>query len=352
MDHRFRALLAVAVPPVRALLAVGCLASSLHAQDKSSKDKPAAQSQEEDEDNPTPAPLTVGSMAIASDPSLAVEGMALDITADRVTYSYRLHNKGAAKLALAASVAMPDLEVNTEGTSVYTLPTQNADNPVDLKVKSGDAAMTTTSYPHADALGVDRLAELKAAGLPLIPFGLATDTALSGAKPDLLLKLEALGLVTPRDPEQPDTPTIADWTLRNTIAWTQPLEPNATTNVSISFTPVKAVYTIEAASLPGFEALKDQVCLTPAIMNAAKAMLKPKGSSLQVADITLANDGPARWLDNPSASVAVTKPKPNSVVAFCGLNAATAGQEVVKGMMPSSNDAAGLRVLIFSIADH
>ena len=44
----------------------------------------------------------------------------------------------------------------------------------------------------------------------------------------------------------------------------------------------------------------------------------------------------------------MTKPKPNSVIAFCGMNAATANQGVVKGTMPSSADAAGLRVLIFS----
>ena len=68
-------------------------------------------------------------MAVASDPALAIEGMALDIAADRVTYTYRLHNKGTARLALAASVAMPDLEVNTEGATVYDLPTQAARTP-------------------------------------------------------------------------------------------------------------------------------------------------------------------------------------------------------------------------------
>ena len=137
--------------------------------------------------------------------------------------------------------------------------------------------------------------------------------------------------------------------LRNTIAWTQPLDANEATNVAVSFAPVKAVYTVDATGLSGFQALKDQACLTPQILSAARAMLKAKGSVLDVTDLTLANDGPARWLDNPPASVAVTKPKPSSVIAFCGMNAATANQGVVKGTMPSSADAAGLRVLIFSI---
>ncbi len=333
---------------LRVLIAATILAVSAPPSQAKPDAAPAVQGQDEEEDKPTPAPLTVGSMAIASDTALAIEGMALDIAADRVTYTYRLHNKSTAKLTLAASVAMPDLEVNTEGTTVYAMPSNNADNPVNLKVVAGDATVATTSYLRADALGVDRLAELKADGLPLVPFGAEVDKALRSAKPEVLTRLEGLGLVTPRDPTQPDTPAIADWTLRNTIAWTQPLNANEATNIGVSFTPIKAVYTVDAAGLPGFQALKDQACLTPQILAAAKAMLKAKDSEVDVTDLTLANDGPARWLDNPPASVAVTKPKPNSVIAFCGMNAATANQGVVKGTMPSSADAAGLRVLIFS----
>ena len=54
-------------------------------------------------------------------------------------------------------------------------------------------------------------------------------------------------------------------------------------------------------------------------MASAKALLGAKGASADVADITLANDGPARWLDNPAANVAVRKPTPESIVAFCGI---------------------------------
>ena len=114
----------------------------------------------------------------------------------------------------------------------------------------------------------------------------------------MIEQLESLGLVTPRDPSEPDTPIIADWSLHVVHAWTQPLESNVETNVVVGFMPIKAVYTIEAASLAGFDALKQQACLTPQIMNAAKALLSVKGSTADVADITLANDGPARWLDN------------------------------------------------------
>jgi hypothetical protein len=303
---------------------------------------------DEDDEAPAQAPLTVGSMAIASDSALAVEAMAVDIGIDQVTYAYRLHNKGAAKLSLAASVALPDLEVNNEGSTVYALPAQTPENPINLTVKSDDKPVALTVNTQAIALGVDRLAALKAENMPLLPFGDAIDKALSSAKPESLTRLEQLGLVTPRDPTQPDTPVIADWSLHTVLSWTQDIAPSATTNVVVAFAPVKATYTVDAASLSGFDALKQQVCLTPQIMSAAKALVKGKGATISVADITLANDGPARWLDNPVATVAVRRPTPNSVVAFCGMDAATANQPVVKGKMPGSDAAAGLRVLVFS----
>ncbi len=308
----------------------------------------AQQGGEEEEDQPTQAPLTLGSMAVASDPALQIEGMAVDVALDHVAYAYKLRNKGKAKLSLAASVALPDLEVNTETNNVYDLPAQVPENPENLEVKVNDAAVATTPHLQAIALGIDRAAELKAESMPLIPFGAATDKVIAAAKPEQLAKLEALGLVTPRDTSQPDTPVIADWSLHVVHGFTLALEPDAVTNVVVGFAPVKATYRVDATSLAGFNALKDQVCLTPQVMNAAKALLKAKGSVANVSDITLANDGPARWLDNPGATVAVRKPQPSSVVAFCGLDAASAGKPVVTGKMPGSDQAAGLRVLIFS----
>ena len=302
----------------------------------------------DDEEEAALAPLTVGSMALASDPSLQIEGMAIDVTIDHAAYSYRLRNRGQAKLALTASVAMPDLEVNTETNNIYDLPAQTPDNPVKLEVRVNDTPVPTVPSVQAVALGLDRAAEIKAAGLPLIPFGAEAEKAMAAAKPEVLAKLETLGLVTPRDPSQPDTPIIADWSLHVVHGFTLSLDPGATSTVVVGFSPVKATYHVDAPGLAGFNALKDQVCLTPQVMNAARALAKTKGAVVTVTDITLANDGPARWLDNPAATVAVRKPQPASVVAYCGMDAPSTGQPVVTGKMPGSDQASGLRVLVFS----
>lgn len=309
---------------------------------------PAEAPQTDEDEEPTQAPLTVGTMAIASDAAVSVEAMAIDIALDRVTYAYRFRNKGATALNLAASIALPDIEVSSERSTIYALPSQTAENPVNLTVQSAGKTIPTTAYVQALALGIDRLGELKADNLPLIPFGPAIEGALAGAKPDTLARLESLGLVTPRDPAEPNSPVIADWSLHVVHGWTQTLAANTTTDVLVAFAPIKALYTVDQGSLSGFDALKDQVCLTPQTMAAIKGLLAGKDATADIADLTLANEGPARWLDNPAASVAVRKPSLDSIVTFCGMDPATQGQAVVKGKLESNAQSNGLRVLIIS----
>ena len=340
--------MAVALRLIAALALAGTLGTPLRAAQNAPETTAPDNSTDQEEEAPTPAPLVVGAMAIASDAALAVERMSVDIDVDHVRYTYGLKNKGRAPLSLAASIAMPELEVNTEGTTIYNLPTKSAENPVGLQVTAAGAPVATTATTQALALGLDRLADLKAASIPLVPFAADTEKAIAAASPETMSKLVSLGLVTPRDSAEPDTPALADWTLHTMHSWMQALPPNATTEVKVEFAPVKAVYGVLANGLPGFDALKDQACLTPQILAAAKALLKSKNAMLDVYDITLANEGPARWLDNPPGTVAVTKPKPDAVVAFCGMIAATAKDLVVKGKLPGSADTPGLRVLIFA----
>ena len=328
--------------PLIAALFVGTAIAGARADDS------AAQNEGQAGDDQAPVPLTIGSMAIASDVNLAIESMAVDVSVNRVTYTYKLRNKGKEKLSLRASVAMPDLEVSSDGSSVTVLPSQTPENPIDLQVKSNDQPVPTTSHVSAIALGIDQQAELKAAGIPLIPFGESTDRAIAAAKPDVLSKLTNFGLLTPRDPKQPDAQVIGDWSLKVVQGWTQIVDPG-TSNVAVTFAPIKATYQVDASGLAGFDPIKDQVCLTPAVTNAARALLKTKGAVLQVDDIMLANDGPARWLDNPTVTVAVHKPQPNAVVSFCGMEAASANKPVVTGKMAKAGDAAGARVLVFSL---
>ena len=335
--------MAVTVRLIAALMLCGAFAFPARAETTGTA------ASEQDEEGPTPAPLMVGALAIASDADLAIQRMALDVSVDRVTYTYGFQNKGKNELKLATSVSMPDLEVNTEGTTTYNLPSNVAENPVGPR---RDGRRGARRHDSLDAgAGAWRRPPRRPEGRqPPAPAPSAPrQTRRSpGQHPRRSPSSSNSASSPPRDQAEPDTPLLADWTLHTVHSWMQTLPAGATTEVKVSFQPVKAVYGVRADGLPGFEALKDQVCLTPQILAAAKALLKAKDNQLEVDDLTLANDGPARWLDNPPGTVSVTKPKPDSVVAFCGMNAATAGQPVVQGKLPGSADAPGLRVLIFS----
>ena len=296
---------------------------------------------------PTAASLTVGAMSIAANAALGVDEIAVDVGVDSVAYKYRLTNKGSNALSLQASVTLPDLEISDDENVFYLLPTTDAENIVGLKVAADGTSVPTKPVVQALALGLDHAADLKAENIPLIPFGDDTGKALAGAKPETLAKLENLGLIAPHDPSQKDAMIEADWSLHVVHGWTQILAPSKATAVSVSFAPVKAGYTIDAASLSGLDSLSDQVCVTPQVAAAVSALLKDKGATASVADITIATDGPARFTQNPRTTIAVHKPSPKAVVVFCGMEKASPAADVVHGTVPENSDSTDLRILIF-----
>lgn len=293
------------------------------------------------------ASLTVGAMSIAPNAKLNVEKMAIDVSVEAVAYKYKLLNKGPKALSLEASVMLPDLAISYDDNVYYLLPTTNPENIVGLQVASNGKVVPTKSVVRALALGLDHAADLKAENIPLIPLGDDTGKALAAATPGTLAKLGGLGLIAPYDPGQKGAAIEADWSLHVVHSWTQTLEPSAATDVSVTFTPVKAVYSIDASSLSGLDSLSDQVCVTPAVRAAAAGMLKDKGATASVADITIATDGPARFIQNPQATIAVHKPSPKAIVVFCGMDAASQTADVVRGAMLENSDSTDLRILIF-----
>ena len=278
---------------------------------------------------------------------MPVQEMRASSAIDRVAYDYKLANKGPRTLSLQASVALPDLEINNDEAVYYVLPRTDPENVVGLQVQSNGKIVPTRPYLQAFALGIDRLADLKADNIPLIPFSEETEKALAAAKPDTLAKLDSLGLVVPHDAAQPGATIEADWSLHVLHAWMQPLEPAKSTSVTVSFAPVAAVYQIDASSLGGLDSLADQVCVTSQVRAAVAALVKDKGAVANVGDIVLATDGPARFLPSPRATIAVHKPSPTAIVVFCGMDASTQGAAIVRGTVPEDQDASSLRILIF-----
>jgi hypothetical protein len=296
---------------------------------------------------PTEASLTVGALQIGSVANIEVAGFDINVTTNSVVYSYYFKNTGTADLTLAATISLPELNVSTDGSQTWTLAKNDPENFVDLSVTAGGAPVTSKAEVRANALGIDRLAEIKAEHLPAIPFGAEIDKALAALSPDAADRLAALGVVSPRDPAQPNAPLTADWSLDVVRVWQQALPAGKTTPIVVKFVPVAAHYHMVKGDEDDLNDVKDELCLKPPTIGALQARLKNNGA-WNVTDIALADDAPARWLDSPAATIAVQKPKPDAIVTFCGIDEKTAGKPTVLGVAPDENE--GIRIVIFEPA--
>lgn len=296
---------------------------------------------------PAQSSLVVGALQIGSAATLEVAGVDINVSPDSVVYSYYFKNNGSADLRLTATLSLPSLQASADGSETWVLASSDPENPIGLTITAAGAPVSALADLHAYALGNDRLAELKSEHLPLIPFGPQADQAMASLSPETVDRLAAMGIVSPRDPAKPKEPVIPDWSLDVVRTWQQVLPPGKTTPVVIKFTPVKAQYTITKDDLEDLNDLGDDLCLKPPVLTTLQSRLK-SGGAWKVSDMSLADDAPARWVDSPNATLSVQKPKPDAIVAFCGLEEKTAAKPTVLGTAPDDND--GIRILIFEPA--
>lgn len=296
---------------------------------------------------PEESSLTIGPLQIGAAADLAVAGIDINVAGDSVTYSYFLKNTGAAELGVAAAISLPELRASTDGSETWVLAANDPENFVGLTVTAAGAPMTTKAEIHATALGVDRLAEIRGERLPLIPFGRDVDKELAALSPDAAARLAALGLVSLRDPKEPKAPLTAGWSLDVVRTWRQVLPPGKTTPLVVKFVPVKAQYRMAKGDQEDLDDMKDDACLKPQVLGALQSRLKANGA-WKVTEISVSAASPSSWMDSPPPTLSVQKPKPDAVVAFCGMDEKTAGKPTVLGTAPDDSDE--IRIVVFEPA--
>jgi hypothetical protein len=296
---------------------------------------------------PALAPLAVGSLQMASNADLVVEKIDVAVTIDQVVVSYALRNKGAGDLSLAASIALPGLQMAADSGEIWRLPAATPENPAGLSVAVDGAPIAARAEVKAYALGVDRQAEIKAAHLPLLPFAPEMDKAIGDLSPQSLAELSALGILSPRDPEEPGRKISPDWTLEVVHSWRQALPAGKTTMLTVKYAPLKAEARYGKADALDLEDLKDEACLSPQAIAAAQGRLKAANSVLKAVEIALVNAPPLRWFDSPTPTVSVQKPEREAIVGFCGIDSKSADQPIVRGSEIGGQDPTDFRILIF-----
>jgi hypothetical protein len=311
---------------------------------------PAPAQDSGDVEAPTPVALTLGGLNLASNPGLDVEAIEIVVTPNKISQTYRVKNGGAAEVKVPASIAMPDLQASAEGTEIYNIDVTKPENPVGLSIVAGGAPVAPRVILRADALGIDRSAEIKAAGLPLTPFGADSDKALKAMKPDQLLKLSDLGLISPPEADQPAAQSVADWTLSVTHAWDQSFAPGKSADIVLSYKPATAQYPLTKENADALDAFKEDACLSAQTIKTLKTKMQGKNAvAMTLTEINVAADKPMRWRPAPATSISVDKPTPDTIVSFCGADAKSLSQPKVVGKVEDSENG-DLRIVMISPA--
>ena len=141
---------------------------------------PALAQRPPDAGAPAQSSLVVGALQIGAHANLELAGFDINVARERIVDSYFLKNTGPAELAVAAAISLPELRASGDDSETWTLASSDPENFVNgLAITVAGASMPTRPEVRATALGLDRLAEIKAERLPLIPFGFCRPTRRS-----------------------------------------------------------------------------------------------------------------------------------------------------------------------------
>ena len=329
----------VTVMTIVALAVIACAGGDALAQATKGKGSPP----------PAPSPAyvaaSVSGLRIASHQDLSAEAFDIVVSATRVTYTYRLGNTGTAELKLVASVLLPALEASSNEDETYRIATGNAENPIGLSITADGKTVNAKVIARAQALDIDRMNEIKAVNLPLVPFGPEIEKALTGLAPDALARLTQLGLVSP--PDDQNNPRIADWSLNVTYTWDQGLPPGKSTTVAMTFQPVSGSFELNKETAGALDDLKEDTCLTDQLIKTLKARVSK--SPTPATELLISIVKPTRWLENPAPTITVEKPKPDTIVALCGSDVKTSPTRVT-AKVADDETAEDLRVLLIGVA--
>lgn len=170
--------------------------------------------------NDTTAQLGTGGLIFVRTDAVAMESEDLFISPGEVRVAYKFRNISEADVESVVAFPMPDIEANPYAN--VSIPDMASDNFLDFTVTVDGKPLEPTLDQRAFAAEVDVTDELKAAGIPLLPFGEAAEEALAklpnGKRADWISR--GIVMIDTYDVgEGMKDHTIPFWTLKSTYWW-------------------------------------------------------------------------------------------------------------------------------------
>jgi len=279
--------------------------------------------------NDTTAQLGTGGLQFVTTDKveMASEDLSISPTAVKVVYTF----KNDATSDQHALIAFPLPDITGDGDFMVAIPNEDPNNLFGFKTTFEGKPVTAKLYQYAFAVGIDQTAYLKQLGVPLAPFGDATQKAVNALSDADHQRLLQLGLVIPMtydngNGEQTDYTPV--WTLKSTYAWEADFPAGKTVTVTHAYTPsVGGTVATTFLAPPSADEdraaeYKQKYCTDGDFIRAVKKSLKdpsdPYSAPYVESWISYIWSTGANWSGSiHNFHLTIDKGNPKSLVSFC-----------------------------------
>jgi hypothetical protein len=188
--------------------------------------------------NDTTAQLGAGGLVFISTHDIQMASEDLSVSPEQVKVVYQFKNTGKADQHVLVAFPMPDITGN--GDFMVSIPTEDPANIFGFKTIFNGKPVAAELHQYAFAVGIDQTAYLRSLGVPLAPFGQATQKAVNALSDAEHQRMLQLGMVIPMEYDAgqgQQTDYVPIWTLKSTYSWIADFPAGETVDVVHTYVP-------------------------------------------------------------------------------------------------------------------
>jgi hypothetical protein len=278
--------------------------------------------------NDTMATLGTGGLVFLQSADVKMVREDLYVSPEQIRVRYEFQNEGDTQDAL---VAFPLPDITGSGDFMTAVPSEDPENLFGFVTKVNGEPVDTVLHQYAFATNIDYTALLTDLGVPMLPFGSETVTAINALDEDQKAELLHRGLVIPMefdDGSGMKTEYWPVWTLRSTYSWEANFPAGETVIVEHEYRPSVGGTVGVSFLSEGYEDYDPRTeyarkyCTDDSFLNAVKKTLpnpdEPWGAPFTESWISYVWSTGSNW-SGPIGTFHLTIDKvlPQNLVSFC-----------------------------------
>lgn len=278
--------------------------------------------------NDTMATLGTGGLVFLQSADVKMVREDLYVSPEQIRVRYEFHNEGDTQDAL---VAFPLPDITGSGDFMTAVPSEDPENLFGFVTEVNGEPVDTVLHQYAFATNIDYTSLLTDLGIPMLPFGNETVTAINALDEDQKAELLHRGLVIPMefdDGSGMKTEYWPVWTLRSTYSWEANFPAGETVIVEHEYKPSVGGTVGVSFLSEGYEGYDPQTeyarkyCTDDSFLNAVRKTLpnpdEPWGAPFTESWISYIWSTGSNW-SGPIGTFHLTIDKvlPQNLVSFC-----------------------------------